>query len=403
MPRTLRTVVLVALVTAVLAPARGDQGDLIDSLDGPCFSPPKEKGRADLVEGKVGKAMRFRFEKDARSTFFASNLRGTTAWDRAAGFSFWVKNEGGDDYGGLQFIYDDDYAVRYDLAFPVTGKDWTKVTVAWGDLIPVLPGPRAKPLGGRDGNRPSKLSALWIGKWWYWGDYPPLDFAVDEIRLEPTVARDESDHRPAGPPLARVAARLRVGKPVTVVTMGDSLTDTRHWANRRVSWPKLLADGLKEAYGSDVTVVNPAIGGTQLRQNLVLLPRWLGRVPEPDLVTIFFGGNDWESGMRGAEFEGACAEAVDRVRRATHGKSDVLLITTNPTAAHWGVTTELAEACRAAARERNAGLADTEAAFRVAGATGRDRLYVDDKVHLSPAGHSVVAETVVGAIGFAGR
>jgi lysophospholipase L1-like esterase len=200
-----------------------------------------------------------------------------------------------------------------------------------------------------------------------------------------------------------VLARRKAGRPVTVVTMGDSLTDKRHWANREVCWVDLLRDRLKEKYGSDATIVNPAIGGTQLRQNLVLIPTWLARAPEPDLVTIFFGGNDWDAGMRGEEFTRACTEAVDRVRRATKGKADVLLMTTNPTAAHWGATAELAEACRKAALDRNAGLADTEAAFQRAARDGRDRLYVHDHVHLSRPGHEVVAETVLKAIEAAGR
>src|SRR5271157_915869 len=54
----------------------------------------------------------------------------------------------------------------------------------------------------------------------------------------------------------------------------DSLTDKRHWANREVCWVDLLRQGLKDAYRSDVTIVNPAIGGTQLRQNVILIPRW---------------------------------------------------------------------------------------------------------------------------------
>ena len=251
------------------------------------FRPPKEKGSAGLVEGKVGKAVRFRFEQDARSVFFTSDIHGTPEWDRAAGFSFWVKGDGADGFGGLQFIHDDDYAVRYDLCFPVEGTDWTKVTVAWQDLIPVLPGPKAKPLGTPGGNPPSKLSGLWFGKWWYWGDYPAITFAIDELRLEPTIDRDAKDHRPDGPPLGRVRARLEAGEPVTVVTMGDSLTDKRHWANREVAWVDLLKDRLKEKYGSEVTIVNPAIGGTQLRQNLVLMPRWLDRAragPRDDLL-----------------------------------------------------------------------------------------------------------------------
>ena len=54
-----------------------------------------------------------------------------TAVVKADGLSFWVKGDGTDGFGGLEFIWDDDYSVRYDLCFPVKGKDWTKVTVAW--------------------------------------------------------------------------------------------------------------------------------------------------------------------------------------------------------------------------------------------------------------------------------
>jgi hypothetical protein len=200
------------------------------------------RARAELVEGRVGRAVRFRFEEGSRSTFFTSNIRGTPEWDRAAGFSFWVKGEGGDGFGGLEFIYDEDYAVRYDLAFPGRGHRLDEGHRRLGDLVPVLPGPRAQPLGTPDGNRPSRLSGLWFGKWWYWGDYPAITFTVDEIRLEPTIDRDADDGRPDGPPLGRVRAKLGAGRPITVVTMGDSLTDKRHWANREVAWVDLLED-----------------------------------------------------------------------------------------------------------------------------------------------------------------
>jgi lysophospholipase L1-like esterase len=362
------------------------------------FAAPKSKGKAELVEGKVGKAVQFTLEKDARSTFFTSNIHGTAAWDKAAGFSFWVKGDGATQFAGLQFIYDDDYSVRYDLCFAVKGKEWQKVTVAWEDLIPVLPGPKAKPLGAR-GNAPSKISALWFGKWWYWGDYPAHTFTVDEIRLEANVERDTKDYKPDGAPLARVREKLKAGKSVTVVTVGDSLTDVRHNANRKTNWPAILAEKLKAKTKSDVTLINPAIGGTQLRQNLVLLPRWLDIAPEPDLVTVWFGGNDWEAGMRGPEFERACAEAVDRIRRATKGKADVLLLTTCPSAAAWEKTAELTEAVRKAGKSRNAAVADVAAAFGGVAKSDREKLFVADKVHLSPNGHELTAETVLHALG----
>jgi len=398
-----RILALTASVVLVTPPVRAADGPLIAGMDELRYTPPKEKGRADLVPGKVGRAVRFVFEKDARGAFFTTPIRGTTEWDKAAGFSFWVKGDGGDHTAGLEFIYDDDYSVRYDFAFPVKGTEWTKLVVAWDDLVPVLPGPKSRPLGGPGGNSPSRLAGPWFGKWWYWGDYPAVSFSVDELRLEPAIERDANRYTPDGPPLARVLARLKAGKPLSVVTMGDSLTDTRHWANREVSWPNLLRDRLKAGYGSVVTVHNSAIGGTQLRQNLVLIPRWSDKVPEPDLVTICFGGNDWEGGMRGEQFRQTCADAVDRVRRATKGKADVLLMTTVPSADQWLTRAELGEAASAAARERKAGLADTEKAFQAAGADNRAGLFVRDRVHLSPAGHAVVADAVVAAIEAAGR
>jgi len=375
-----------------------DEGALIDNMDQIRFRATNDKAKAELVDGKIGKAVRFSFPEKCQNAFFTSNTRGKPEWDEAAGFSFWVKGDGSDHFGGLQFIYDDDFAVRYDYMFSIKSTEWTKVTVAWHDLVPALPGAKAKMLGAKDGNKPSKLSALWVGKWWYWRDYAAHSFALDELRLEKKIERDSNDYKPTGAPLARTLAKLKAGKPITVVTMGDSLTDTAHWANREVAWPQLLQKQVKDKYKADAKIINPAIGGTQLRQNLVLMPRWLAQAPEPDLVTVCFGGNDWEAGMRGEQFTETCRETIDRIRRATNGKADVLFLTTVPAVERWTTMAELGDACRKATRERNAGLADTEKAFLTAGKDDKERLYVKDKVHLSLAGHELMSHAVLAAI-----
>jgi lysophospholipase L1-like esterase len=385
---------LLALLVAASA-ARAD-GPVILSMDELRHAPPKEKGTAELVEGKVGKAVRFAFEAGAKSAFFTTNARGTPDWDRAAGFSFSVRGYGTDGFGGLQFIHGDDYAARYDLCFPVRGTEWTKVTVAWRDLAPVTA--KAELLSPTGAFRPSKLAGPWVGKWWYWRDYPAVTFALDDIRLESSVPADRSDAPPAGDPLARVRAKLRAGKPVTVVTLGDSLTDTRHWANRQTVWPDLVRDRIKGRFGSAVTVVNPAIGGTELKQNLALIPTWSTATPRPDLVTVLFGGNDWNSGVRGEAFAAACRDAVDRVRRATGGSADVLLMTTVPAADRWDTYAELEAAAKRAAADRNAGLVDAAAAVRAAGAGDHAKPFAWDKVHLGPAGHAAVADAVLEAL-----
>lgn len=380
----------------VLAPALSlAESPLIDSFDELKFRVPAQKGTAKAVPGHAGQAMELSFEKDSPSVFFISNIKGQPQWDEAAGFSFWLKGDGSSDVGALQFIYDEDYGVRYEFAFPLKNKEWHQVTVAWRDLLPVLPGKNSNPLDAKTSNKPSKLSALWMGKWWHWRDYPAHSFAIDELRLEPKVKT------PAVPPakgLGNLREKLESGMPITIVTMGDSLTDTRHWANREVAWPGLLKQRLEAKYKSKVRIVNPAIGGTQLRQGLIQIPRWLIETPEPDLVTVCYGGNDWEGGMRGPQFLETNSNGVDLIRRATKGQAEVMLLTTVPAVERWTTAAELAAAGRKAAANQKAGLADLEDAFHVAGTKDPERLFVKDKVHLSPSGHELVAETVLKAI-----
>ena len=73
-------------------------------------------------------------------------------------------------------------------------------------------------------------------------------------------------------------------------------------------------------------------------------------------------------------------------------------MTTVPAAARWGALAELAEACRQAARDRNAGLADAEEAFVATGKDEKESLYVQDRTHLSPAGQALLAQVVLKAL-----
>lgn len=392
-----------SLVIASLALLWAAPGAVLDPCeDAASFRQPKEKVKVEAVAGHDGKALQFSFEQGCQSAFAMSKVRGAPEWDQAAGVSFWVKGDGSQSLGGLQLIWNDDFSVRYDASFSVAGKEWQKVAIPWRDFIPVLANPKSAPLDPK-ANAPSKITAVWVGKWWYWRDYPAQTFALDDLRLEPEIALDKNDYRPAEGPLARTLAKLKAGQPVTIVTMGDSLTDYRHWANKPANWPTLLKEAVAKQYKSELTIVNPAIGGTELKQNLVLIPRWLATTPAPDLVTICFGFNDFSSGMRGETFNAAQQDAIDRVRRATGGKSDVLVITSCPAATKWDDLAEMAEACRQASAARNAGLADTYAAFHAAGKENPEKLFASDKVHLSPDGHRVFAETVLSAIANGGK
>lgn len=365
----------------------------------------KEKtpvGTIEVVPGKVENACRFTFAEGARGGFFTGAVQADEAWDRAAGFSFWLKGDGSPNWGGLELIDRGDYRLRYGYCFPLDSTEWRKITVSWRDLIPELPA--GQPVDSRHGYAPSRFGNLWFGKWYYWGNYPALSFTVDEIRLEPAIPIDRNSYISDNPGLPRLLAKLTAGRPVTIVTMGDSLSDKRHWANRDTLWSDLLATAVKEHYRSEVSVVNPAIGGTQLTQNFVLMPRWLRETPEPDLVTVWFGYNDWDSGMRGEHFRRMLGFAVDRIRRMTHGKSEVLLITTCPSVARWDTMEELAEAVRTVALEKRTALADVSAAFHAAGADEQRRtsLFCSDKTHLSRKGHELAAVTILAVLAATG-
>ncbi len=66
-----RIIVFAVLVLlAAFPPVRAQEGGVIASMGEMRFAPPKERGSASLVDGRVGKAVRFRFEADAPSTFF---------------------------------------------------------------------------------------------------------------------------------------------------------------------------------------------------------------------------------------------------------------------------------------------------------------------------------------------
>ena len=391
------TLLLVGLLWVASRPAIAVDPAVIQSMDAMTFHGPETKGKVELVDGKIGKALKFSFENDCRSAFSAIRLHPSGDWDRAAGFSFWVKGDGSNHLGGLEFIWNDDYAQRYGYAFPLNSTEWQKIIVRWGDLIPEVSA-ITKWIDAQGGNAPSKLVQLAFGKWWYWKDYAAHSYTIGEIRLEPTIDA-LPDYKPVGDPLSRVRAKLKDGHPVTIVTIGDSLTDYDHWSNKETNWPTFLKDRIKAKYGSDVTIVNPAMGGTDLRQNMVITPRWSSQTPGPDLVTIWFGSNDFDGGMRGDGFYQAQKDAVERVRRITGGKADVMLLSTRPPMGPVDKLAEMADATCKAARDVNAGLADIHQAYGKVAEAERPALYAWDKVHLGKPGQELVAQSVLDALG----
>jgi lysophospholipase L1-like esterase len=355
-------------------------------------------GTTEVVDGKFGKAVKFSFVEGASGGFMSARLRPTPQWNQAGGFSFWVKGDGSDHWGGIELIDNNDYGLRYGYCFPINSTDWTKITVPWRDVIPELAGPLINSNGGY---APSGFGSLFFGKWFYWRDYPAESYTIGQITLEPNLKLEPTPDAPAGAPLARVRAKLDRHQPLTIVTMGDSLSDEHHWSNRQTVWSRLLIKELKAKYCSDVTLVNPAIGGTTLSQNLIVMPRWEKQAKSPDLVSVFFGGNDWETGVRGARFADYLRLAVDRIRRQTHGSADIVLMTPCPSHDRWETMREIEQAVREVAREKRTAMVDIAADFRKAPTADealKREYWAWDKVHLGAKGHELVKNAVLEAI-----
>ena len=339
-------------------------------------------GTAESVPGKLGQAVQFDFVAGARGGFMMAVLPPGEERNKCDGFSFWVKGDGSSDWGGIEPIDRHDFGQRYGYCFPIDSTEWRKIVVPWQDVIPELASPL---VNARDGYAPAGFGNFWFGKWFYWQTYPAHHYAIDQIALEPGIEIASAEPQPEQYGLARLRTKLAQHKPVTIVTMGDSLTDEHHWANRQIVWERLLAKAIEGKYGSQVTLVNPAIGGTTLSQNTILMPRWVKTAPAPDLVTVWFGGNDWDSGVRGPRFAEYLRLAVDRIRRQTGGSADILLMTTCPGHARWETTAELEKAVRDVAAEKHTGLADVAAEFRRPGTPDealKQEYWAWDKVHL---------------------
>ena len=304
---------------------------------------------------------------------------------------------------------DQNYGLRFDYAFPVKSTEWTKITVPWRDFLPVLAGPM---IDAKAGYKPSGIGAIWFGKWYYWPDKPAMSFSIGQIALEKKVEVDATDYTPKGDPLAKLHAKLKDKKPITFVSMGDSdsLTDKHHNSNANAkTWAEQLAAKLKDKYGSEVKYVNPALGGRGLTECAIVMPLWLKTDPQPDVVTVFFGGNDYDNfeGQKvkdedkGKQFAAYQAAVVDRIRRLTKGNAEVILMTTAPGFQRWDTYKPLVESTKAVAKEKNTALADIDAIFHAAGTAEvavKANYWHWDNVHMGPKGHEVICDTVLKVI-----
>jgi len=133
---------------------------------------------------------------------------------------------------------------------------------------------------------------------------------------------------PSNPTMQKFMQKLKRGEKVTIVAMGDSITELTWHTRGRLNWVGLLQEALFETFGRNrCWVINSGRCGDTAENGLRRLDQDVLRF-DPDLVIISYGMND-ASGNEGlAAFRSSMKELIRRIR--AHNRADVLLRTPNP-------------------------------------------------------------------------
>lgn len=360
------------------------------------------------VKGWEGWALQAEFTAEKKASAFVYRpARGDPTWDTPqGGLALWLKGDGSPGFFAVELV-DSSFKHRYAALVPLRETSWHRVELSWREFVPEIYHPSALPLPlmhPRGGLKPRLTWYLFLGRWFYFlGHFGPYRITVDQITLETDLPFDTTDYTPTEAGIPRIRAKLRAKEPVTIVSVGDSITFGVGAGGPGGAYPGKLQALLRERFGYDgVRVVNSGVGGLEVPQGSVLIPRDV--VPyQPDLVTVLYGYNDLAPGaVIRDQFKVALEIFVDRVRRLTQGRAEVLLITSLPGTSEeaWERLAVGAEVVREVARKKRTGLGDAGVAFRN---LGRETLIAEyfrsgDPAHPNPKGQDLLARLLFEAI-----
>lgn len=118
--------------------------------------------------------------------------------------------------------------------------------------------------------------------------------------------------------LPRCISRLTKREPLSIVTLGDSISaganassgyDT---APYQPAYPELVRRGLAEHYGSEVTMKNLSVGGKDTAWGLTQVDAVVAE--KPQLVILAFGMND-SAGRSAADYKSLTKQTIDAIQK----------------------------------------------------------------------------------------
>lgn len=196
---------------------------------------------------------------------------------------------------------------------------------------------------------------------------------------------------PAGP--SPLLAKLQRGEAWTLVALGDSITYGFGLDDpSRDAYHQIFAAALREAYHhSWLRVINSGVNGDSSAQGLARLERDV-LAYQPDLVTILFGGNDYQQNRLPAELQENLRRLIRGIRAGS--KAEIILLT--PPWEGQEADTPYVQAVRGVAQAEGVTLADFDAALRKAERDSRG-LFAYKWDHPRKYSHAIMARELLRA------
>ena len=248
------------------------------------------------------------------------------------GIAFRVKGCSSADYGCIALCFQ---SHAFQFYFPLKSSEWVEYRVHFRDFT--VYNASGLILGGekKEGNITiDGLERLRFGdRWTIWHNNAPrkkLTYEIADIRLisDAKVLLDCTKYKTA--PFETFRKRLKEGKSVSILCLGDSITAGTAVSNPAVNrYAAQTQKLLREKYGKKlVSVRSLAVGGAILPD----VSCWVNRDFEviPDLVTLMIGFNDKSNGFHREGYGEILDQWIQRVAAKSRGRTAILLLTPIP-------------------------------------------------------------------------
>ncbi len=221
----------------------------------------------------------------------------------------------------------------WEFIFPLSSQDWSPVSIRFDEFTRCdQPWEMGAPM--KEGERlvPQIIGNIGFGYSYQHTKFYPKDTKFEIRNLKFVKLPPRSPEPPPSKGLERVSELLRKGQPVNVLLLGDSITDF----GRDKSYAWYAGQALEGQFKSQFSIVNAGVAGHSVRGGMIFLPRTLSMLSTPpDLVCVMYGANDCKAWNEKGDFTEAVFQEqleafIDRIRRSTGGKADVLLLSEVP-------------------------------------------------------------------------